>query len=39
MLTALVIVLGVLGFLAGWAVGSFLVALRDDSMDVWGSDD
>ena len=28
-------VLGVLGLLAGWTVGSFLVAFRDEPMDVW----
>ena len=27
--------LGVVGFLAGWAVGSFLVAMRDDPHDIW----
>lgn len=27
--------LGVLGLLAGWTVGAFLIAMRDEPMDVW----
>ena len=27
--------LGVLGFLAGWAAGTILVAFRDEPMNVW----
>ena len=27
--------LSVLGLLAGWAVGSFLVAFRDEPHDIW----
>jgi hypothetical protein len=27
--------LGALGFLAGWTVGTILVAFRDEPMDVW----
>ena len=28
-------VMGVLGLLAGWTVGAFLVAMRNEPMDVW----
>jgi hypothetical protein len=28
-------VLGVLGLLAGWAIGAFLIALRDEPYDIW----
>lgn len=27
--------LGVLGLLAGWTVGAFLIAMRDEPMDIW----
>ena len=27
--------LSVLGMLAGWTIGSFLVAMRDEPMDIW----
>lgn len=28
-------VLGVLGLVFGWLVGSFLVAMRDEPMNIW----
>lgn len=28
-------VLGVLGLVCGWLVGSFLVAMRDEPMNIW----
>ena len=30
--------LGVLGLFAGWAVGTIVLALRDEPMDVWWDD-
>lgn len=31
----IVAAMSVLGLLAGWAVGSFLVAFRDEPHDIW----
>ncbi len=27
--------LGILGMLAGWTVGTFLIAIRNEPMDIW----
>jgi hypothetical protein len=31
----IVAVLGVLGFLGGWAVGTILIAFKDEPLDIW----